>query len=356
MQHHVFGQPDSAVPPPAAPPPQKKSSKGLWVVIVLLLVFLIGSMLVNLGLFAGLVAKKTSFGERSHFAGYAVDEYPDFSEEWSYGEGGAKVVRIAVHGVIMRGSDGGLFDPGIDRIEHILQQIRAATHDSEVKGLIVEVDSPGGAITPSDEIYEALMRFREGDEERKVLVFMRDLAASGGYYVAIAGDYLMAEPTTIVGSIGVIMQSINMKGLSEKIGIHDVTIKSGDNKDFLNPFQDVDPAQVALLQGMIDEMHERFAGLVQERRGLSDETMDSMADGRIWSSDDALENGFIDGLGYWDEAVHQMAELLDEEEIKVVRYTREVDLWTAFSRVQNPLSVPRVLDSTTPRFLYLWKP
>ena len=178
-------------------------------------------------------------GRRS--AGKAEDEFPTFTEKWSYGSGDVKTVRIAVEGPIFRESEESFFGFKYDKIEAILRQIRAAKNDEAVKAIILEVDSPGGDLTASDEIYKALQDFKRCAEGRKIIVFVRNMAASGGYYVSAPADWIIAEPTSIIGSIGVIMQTLNWKGLSEKIGLTDVTIKSGTNKDLLNPFRDVSP-------------------------------------------------------------------------------------------------------------------
>ena len=200
-------------------------------------------------------------------------------EIWSSGYGDVKVVRLELSGLIMRGAEEKLFGVATDPVETLLRQIRCATEDEAVRAILLEVDSPGGAVTPSDEIYEALRRFRASEEGRFVVVHVRDVGASGAYYVAMAADYLMAEPTAIVGSVGVIMQSLNMKGLSDKIGLSAVTIKSGENKDLLNPFEEVNTNQVALLQEVVDGMQDRFAELVVEARGLEDR---ALLDGRIF--------------------------------------------------------------------------
>ena len=251
---------------------------------------------------------------------YPRDEFPKLAETWSFGNGDIKTVRIPLNGIIMREEDGGFFATRPDRVEKILQQIRAAECDSEMKAIILEVNSPGGGVTPSDEIYNALTRFRSSDEERRVVVFIRDLGASGAYYAAMAADYILAEPTALIGSIGVIMQSLNMEGLAKKVGITDITIKSGANKDLLNPFRAADTNQIALLQEVIDEMQTRFAGLVATARNLDPATAPELFDGRIFSARPALAKGLIDEIGYWDDVVTRTAKLFGTNSVRVVRY------------------------------------
>lgn len=334
-------------------PTPPRSSVGFWIVILLLGFGLLVSLALNLGL-AVAVAGKSSHSLVD--GDYAVDEYPDLTEVWSYGEGDVKAVRIPVVGVIMREAEEGLFAVPQDKIELILAQVRAARNDDDVKAIIVEVDSPGGGITASDEIYRALMDFKESAEGRTVVVFMRDLAASGGYYVAMAGDWLIAQPTTVLGSIGVIMQSMNIKGLSEKIGVRDVTIKSGANKDLLNPFNEVDPAQRAMLQEMIDAMYRHFLGIVQQSRDIEEAKLKEMADGRIFVSQQALALKLVDQIGYWEDVLAKTAELLDVETVKVVRYEQHVDFMSWFLGVRQKLNPMSWFDLQRPRMLYLWQP
>jgi len=322
------------------------SKAGYWIAISILALLLFGSFLVNVGLSASLFAGSGYDYEEP------VDEMPSFEEVWSYGYGDTKVVRIDLSGVIMRGRQQRLIGYEPDMVESILSQIRAATIDTYVKAILLEVDSPGGAVTPSDEIYAALEQFKREDDERLVMVFIRDLGASGAYYAAMAGDYIIAEPTAIVGSVGVIMQTLNMKGLGDKIGLSSVTIASGENKDMLNPFEEVDPAHVAMLQKLVDGMQERFASIVQGARGL--ESRD-LLDGRVFSAAQALEHNLIDGIGYLQDAIDQLVLLLDVEDIYIVRYREQMGFFDMLMASKMP-QVPDFNAMQSPRFLYLWKP
>jgi protease-4 len=239
-------------------------------------------------------------------------------------------------------------------VASILAQVRAAERDPDMRAIILEVNSPGGGVTPSDEIYNALRGFRNSRPDRRVVVFIRDLGASGAYYAAMAGDFIIAEPTAVVGSIGVIMQTMNFQGLSEKLGITDVTIKSGANKDMLNPFQAVNTNQVALLQTLIDEMQTRFRGIVAESRKLDPSTPD-LFDGRIFSASDALKKGLIDEVGYWNDALACTAQLLDTGALRVVRYEPQRTFFEQLLEGKSPVVLPG-LKLHSPQFLYLWKP
>lgn len=339
--------------------PKPRSTTGLWITITILSITVFASFLVVFMMAVSSFSKGAA-GARAHHGGDdgPADEEPSFTEIWSYGHGEAKVARIAVDGVIMRGSEGGFFDVPVDKIERILAEIRAAQNDDDIVGIILEVDSPGGGVTPSDEIYDALKKFKDSDNDRKVVVLMRDLAASGGYYVSMAGDCLIAQPTAIVGSIGVIMQSMNLKGLGDKVGVRDVTIKSGKNKDLLNPFGEVDTNHVAVLQKMIDTTYERFFRIVRENRPIDEAKLREIADGRIFDASEALQLKLIDQLGYWDDAMKKMAELLGEEDIKVVRYESRVSVFDRLMSAKTPVAVDlkALQEAARPKMQYLWQP
>ena len=201
---------------------------------------------------------------------YGEDELPDLSEVWSSGGGTTRVVRIPLTGMISFENGAPLLG-GSGATEMTLRSIHRATLDDSIKGIILDVDSGGGGITASDIIYDALLNFREALPGRVVVAHFGDTAASGAYYVSLAADYIMAQPTTLTGSIGVIMQGINIHSLAERLGIEDTSIKSGDNKDLLNPLKEVSPEQQALLQEVVDQLYGRFVGLVAKHRELPEE-------------------------------------------------------------------------------------
>jgi protease-4 len=284
------------------------------------------------------------------------DQYPQLTTSWSYGEGDVTVARIPVYGVITREMDDGFFLADVDMVEGIIRQIRAAQADEEVQAIILEIDSPGGAITPTDEIYKALVDFRESSSERRILAFCRGLAASGGYYVAAGADWIVAEPTSIIGSISVIMQTLNWKVLSDKVGVTDVTITSGEHKDLLNPFKAVSEEDRAIVQELVNGMYTHFVEVVCRGRGMAEEALKPYADGRVFLPEVAQEAGLIDEVGYWEDAVAAMERLLDVDGVKVIRYEQPADFWSVFSSVKFDWSPQGLLNRSYPRFWYLWNP
>ena len=345
---------DSNLPPPLPRPPAgeapRRASGCAPKLAILLGVLLFASLATNAGLFAG---RKGAGGCISGARG--EDEFPQFNEKWSYGQGDVKVARIALTGVISRDPTGGFFST-MDSTESVLRQVRAATQDAKVRAILLEVDSPGGVVTPSDEIYASLKKFRASRGDRRVVVFVRDLAASGAYYASMAADRIVAEPTAMVGSIGVIIQTLNWSVLTEKLGIEDTTIKSGANKDLLNPFRKVDPAHVEILQAVVDSAFNRFKGIVREGRHLDAAKLDPIADGRIFPAERALEQGLIDRIGYWDDAVAELEKTLGVSAVRIVRYQKSGGLLELLTEARAPATLRSLLPERGPRMMYLWQP
>ena len=240
------------------------------------------------------------------------DETP-FKKTWLYGKGGenaAHVLKIRLRGVISESIQRNIFDPTEDTgAPTALRKIRAATKDKTIRGIYLDIDSPGGGVTISDELHDAICRFRNSNTNRFVFVHMGDLCCSGGYYAAAPASWIMARPTTLTGSIGVIMSSINIAELARKIGLEGVTIASGDNKDLLNPLKPVDTNHVAILKRPISQLHERFVSIVAKGRHLPLEAVRQLADGRIFSAEDALKEKLIDGIGHEADAMKQIEKL-----------------------------------------------
>ena len=336
----------------------------LWAVIAVqfIIIFLVVLTFVIMG-----VGVATGISSASKFSSldsgfsdegaYGRDEYPDLTEVWSSGSADTKVVRIPIRGFITLSSSDTLFGKTMSPTSVALSAIRRATLDYDVKAIILDVNSGGGGITASDIVYHALMKFKESDPDRKVVAIFGDVAASGAYYIATAADYIVARPTSVTGSLSVIMQSINIYELAQKIGIQDVTITSGDNKDMMNPLKQVNPAQQALLQTVIEQMHARFVEVIMIGRGLTEAEVTTIADGRIFTALQAKEFDLIDQIGYYEDAQDVCAELLGVEDIKVYRYEEAFDWKTIFS-VSNGLDFSNLLglkNSASP-FLYHWEP
>jgi len=226
-----------------------------------------------------------------------------------------KVVLITMRGLISSSIPGSVSDSMVDDMRMALQQAR---DDDWVKAIVVEIDSPGGEVTASDAIYSALVKARA---RKPVVVYMDSLAASGGYYISCGGKFLMASETTITGSIGVIIQTLNYEQLFNKVGLASVVFKSGKFKDMLNGARPITPEERELVQSFIMKTYDKFLGVVAKERNLrADLLRNTIADGRILSGKDAFENKLIDGLGELEDAFAKAKQLGNAREAKVVKY------------------------------------
>jgi protease-4 len=226
-----------------------------------------------------------------------------------------KIAVITMRGLISSSLPGTVTDSMVDDMRAALQQGR---DDSRVKAIVLEIDSPGGEVTASDAIYSALVKVRA---RKPVVVYMDSLAASGGYYVSCGGKFLMASETTITGSIGVIIQTLNYEQLFNKVGLASVVFKSGKFKDMLNGARPITPEERELVQSFIMKTYDKFLGIVSKERNLpADLLRNTIADGRILSGKDAFEHKLIDGLGELDDAFGKAKELGNAPDAKVVKY------------------------------------
>lgn len=291
----------------------------------------------------------------STFEEGGIDEFPALMETWSYGKGGTKVARIDISGVIIQGREDSIFSMSRDPVDTALRMIRTASQDEDVKALIVVIDSPGGGVTASDIIHHELQEFKRSAPDRKIVVLFGDVAASGGYYVATVADAIVAHPTTITGSIGVLISTMNFKGFGDRYGIKSVSITSGRNKDMLNPFKDLTEEQEQLLQVTIDDIYQRFVKVVSEGRAMPEEEVRRLADGRIFTATEALRLKLIDQIGYWNDAMAETARQLKVKDIKVIRY-EEPFTWSAFfEAVQKVnLSLRSLRDPGARMYLWSW--
>jgi len=226
-----------------------------------------------------------------------------------------KIAVITMRGLISSSLPGNVSDSMVDDMRAALQQAR---DDSRVKAIVLEIDSPGGEVTASDAIYSALVKARA---RKPVVVYMDSLAASGGYYVSCGGKFLMANETTITGSIGVIIQTLNYEQLFNKVGLASVVFKSGKFKDMLNGARPITPEERELVQNFIMKTYDKFLGIVAKERNLpADLLRNTIADGRILSGKEAFEHKLIDGLGELDDAFSKAKELGNAPDARVVKY------------------------------------
>jgi protease-4 len=332
----------SAPPPPASPSP-------LWKrLAVLACLLMLASGLLNLVLFF-VIGAQAAGGSQS---GYQVSLVDGNKEQEDF------VAIVPVQGMIMEPPSD---NPGKGSLSQMSRLLKALKEEEHLKGILLVVDSPGGGVTASDRMYEELKRFK-AEKKIPVVAVFEDVAASGGYYVAMAADHILVHPTTVTGSIGVISHFYDLSELMHRFGVGVNTIKSlnfegkESFKDMGSPYRKMRPEEKLLLQKLITEMWQRFVTVVAEgRKGkLTREQIEALADGRVFSGQEALRQKLVDQVGYMPEAYAEVRKRCGNKEARIVRFVAErswQDLFQAsVERVQPRFELP------SSRILYLWEP
>jgi protease-4 len=282
------------------------------------------------------------------------------------GTGRAKIALVDISRMISTQEDEGPF--GISRREGLAarvdEELRRAGKDDAVRAVVLRINSPGGTVTASDVIYHQIMTFKAAHHVPVTAQFL-DMGTSGAYYVALAADEIVASPTTVTGSVGVVMYGVNVAGLMDKLGVKNQTFKSGARKDIGSPLRPMTPEDQAILQAVLDGMQQRFLGLVRERRaGLSTAAVQTISDGRILTADQALQLGLVDRIGYLQDTLQAVADRVADGRARIVMYRRPQEfaenIYSAAPPPASPLSLIN-LDlgagaHASPAFLYLWRP
>ena len=247
--------------------------------------------------------------------------------------GGGAIGVIHINGLIMAGdSAGGLFG-AVAGSDTIMEQLRLAADDPHIKAVVIRMNTPGGTSAASQEITLEIDRLREAG--KKVVASLGDVSASGGYWIASHCDKIVANPGTITGSIGVIMETTNMQGLYDKIGIDPKVFKSGPHKDMGSPARDIDSEEQAIFQEMVDDIYRQFVNTVSHGRGMDREQVVRLADGRVFTGSQAVENGLVDELGNFYDAVGVAAQLAGlEDGAQVIDLTPTIPWWVTLSNVR----------------------
>jgi protease-4 len=287
-------------------------------------------------------------------------------EETVEGKGASKIVLLDLSGMLSEDLPTlslGAPPPRVPLLARVREELSKAEKDDRVRALIVRINSPGGTITASDVLYHELLAFK-ARKKVPVIAAIMDVGASGGYYAALAADTIVVNPTTITGSIGVVMVTVNAHGLLEKIGVTPLAIKSGPMKDAGSPFRALTDPERAIFQGIIDDMYGRFVSLIVQSRKLPEDRVRALADGRVYTADQALRHGLVDRIGYLEDVVALARERARLTEAKVVMYHRPKEYRT---NIYSTTPAPSGAESTLaqfaaalggggPRFLYLWWP
>ena len=284
------------------------------------------------------------------------------------GEGKDKILLMDVSGVISSNEKRGMFpfQKEVSIVSRVREELKKAANDERIKGLVIKINSPGGMVTASDIINREINKFKE-EKRMPVIACIVDLAASGGYYIAVSADTIMAHPTSVTGSIGAIALKFNAQGLMEKIGIENETITAGDKKDFLSPLRPMTKEEREIIQEMLNNLHERFMNVVAKgRKDLSLEQVRMLADGRVFVAEKALEEKLIDEIGYLDDAIDLVKKRAGIDKAKVIVYHRPYSYENnIYSRMMNSdfkninlvnLDLGGLINDMGLGFMYLWLP
>jgi protease-4 len=279
------------------------------------------------------------------------------------GDVNSQIVVMDVEGVIQdTGEEDSYFATAAYNHRSFMERLNAIKDNDQVKGIILRVNSPGGGVVESAEIHNKLMQIKK-ETKKPIYVSMGAQAASGGYYISTPADKIFANPETMTGSLGVIMQSYNFEGLAEKYGIDMVTIKSGKFKDLMNPFREVTEDEKEILQSMVTSSYDQFVKVIAEGRSMSEDEVRKIADGRIYDGRQALEINLIDDLGYLEDVIADMKKSENLKGAQVVRLVGSDSLSSLFSMkmqqwvgANDEVSTIKGLmtENQSPRMMYLY--
>jgi protease-4 len=280
------------------------------------------------------------------------------------GESDKKVLIIPIRGIISDSPKEGVIRTKPSPVQEVVSQLRLAQKDENVAAVLLKIDSPGGTVTASDILYNEILSFKKRSGAI-VVVSMMDVAASGGYYISMAADYIMAHPTTLTGSVGVIFIRPKVVDLMQKIGVSVEVNKSGVYKDMGAPFRRTTAEENKILQTMNDRLATRFTDLVATHRKLDPAAMAEISTARVFLANDALKLGLVDEIGYLDQALAKAKKLADlPEDAKVVVYRRneypDDNIYNTSTRYGGgdlsliSLELPGSLNRLQTGFYYMW--
>ncbi|MCF7975572.1 MAG: signal peptide peptidase SppA [Phycisphaerae bacterium] len=276
-----------------------------------------------------------------------------------------KVAVIDVDGILTNHAKSGLLGRSDNPVSLFMEKLARARTDRAVKAVVLRINSPGGTVGATDAMYHALTEFRQ-QTGKPVIVSMLDLGASGGYYLACGADGIVAQPSCVTGSIGVILQTMSFKGTLDKIGAKAVAIKSGELKAMGSPLKDLEDTERDVLQRIVMSQYNIFLAVVAKARsGIAQDKLRSLADGRVYTAQQALDAGLIDRIGYPEDAIDWAKQRAGLDKCQVVIYHRPVDYKpNAYATAMSPLEagalvnvgLPHWLSASGPQFLYMWQP
>ena len=240
--------------------------------------------------------------------------------------------------------------------QNIVRQLSNYRHNPNVRGIVLRIDSPGGAVAPAQEIYNEIMKLKA--DHKTVYASMGTVAASGGYYIACAANYVLANPGTLTGSIAAVMAFSNIEELTDKIGIKPIIIKSGKYKDVGSPLRGMKPEERKLLQSVVDDVHQQFVQAVAKGRGLPVSEVNEIADGRIMTGQQALTLKLVDEMGGLEKTLELLAKKIGVEgRPRVIEEKEKTPFfdWLLQSSLSSRL-IETLIPASLPRLQYIWFP
>jgi protease IV len=292
----------------------------------------------------------------------STDPLKEFTLE---GKTKEKILIIPIWGLISTAPDEGFLSNKPSLVQEVVSQLKRAEDDENIKAIILQIGSLGGTVTASDILYHEIMRLKE-EKEIKIVAVLMDIATSGGYYIALPADLIIAHPTTVTGSVGVVFIRPDLTELMEKIGLRVNISKSGENKDMGTVYREATPEENELLQDLVDKMGKRFIDLVSEHRDIGNQELSVVASAKIMLADEAEKLGLIDRTGYIQDALvetKKLAGLAEDTRVVVYRRSNYPD-----DNYYNPITMKSSgkalyminlgIDNTAtllaPGFYYLW--
>ncbi|WEZ09264.1 signal peptide peptidase SppA [Priestia flexa] len=331
-----------------------------WVALAIAVGVFIISILVNT-VSTFIFASDEETGVSGFFGGSASELTEMVIEE---GASLNKIAVLEVNGTIQdTGDSTSVFSQGGYNHELFLEQLDAAKDDDMVKGIIIKVNSPGGGVVESAQIHKKMEEI-QADTKKPIYISMGSMAASGGYYISTSADKIYATPDTLTGSLGVIMQSVNYGELAERLGVKDVTIKSGEHKDIMSPTRDMTEEERQIMQKLIDNSYSGFVDVISKGRDLSESKVREIADGRIYDGRQAKELKLVDELGFFEDSLVDMKKQYKLKDAQVIEYESGFGFPSWLSMSMNKMmgsdqQLSSVLKSlaepNSPRMMYLYQ-
>ena len=327
------------IPVPKPPKPPRESEGASFFSKIVMVVKGIASMFTNVVkiLFAivGILFLISLISELS-----TGDQETATYQEVLYGQGPETIAVIDLNGMILDAVPQGPFDyvteSQLITPRRVLKLLEGIKSNPDVKAVILRINSPGGSVTASDEIYQTIKRFRE-ETQIPVIVSQGEIAASGGYYISLAGDTIVSDTTTLTGSIGVIASMLNFQELANEYGVKEIAITSGNNKNFFSPYQEMTEEERVIMQRLIDEAYVQFLSRIKESREVNESVLNELADGRPLTGKQAYEARLVDELGNLHDSIELAREQTGYPDAQVIEYTDQGIFEGLFGAISKPL-------------------